>query len=345
MEPASAARKAKGPGIGALPVSHLEGGNGARAAGAYAHDVAPASVFATAWHVVKDAVSGFIDHDDLSRGASIAYFTLFAIVPVLLVVIAVAGLVFGREAAQGAVVAQLSGLMGTKTADALQDMIRSASQSTSGGLAAWIGVGAILLAASGVFGEVQSGLNGVWQAKPRSSGLTRLMRVRLASLGLVLTSGFLLMVSLAVSAGLAAWSKLLLAAFPAAGVALQVVDFLTSGLLMTGMFAAIYKILPDTPIAWRDVIFGSLLTTGLFAAGKYAIALYVSQSDVASSFGAASALIVLLLWIFFSAQIFLLGAEFTRAFAQRCGSHADGAPEKTHNAPVQELAGGGHVHP
>ena len=285
------------------------------------------SVFDTTWRVAKDAVSGFFAHDDLSRGASIAYFTLFALVPVLLLVIAIAGLVFGREAAQGAIVAELSGLMGTKTADALQDMIKSASQAEGGG-AAWVGVIAILLAASGVFGEVQAGLNGVWETKPRTSGLGRLVRVRIRSLGLVLTSGFLLMVSLAVSAGLAAWSKFMLAHFPGAGLLLQVVDFLISGVLMTGMFAAIYKILPDTPIAWRDVIFGSLLTTGLFVAGKYLIALYIGQSDVASSFGAASALIVLLLWIFFSAQIFLLGAEFTRAFAQRCGSHAgEASPE------------------
>jgi membrane protein len=279
-------------------------------------------MFDMSWRVAKDAVLGFIDHDDFSRGASIAYFTLFALVPVLLLVIAVAGLVFGREAAQGAVVAQLGGLMGVKTADALQDMIKSANQSTSGGIAAWVGVGAILLAASGIFGEVQSSLNNVWQAKPRGSSLSRLMRVRLRSLGLVLTLGFLLMVSLAASAGLAAWSKFLAATFPAAGVAVGVVDFVTSGVLMTGMFAAIYKILPDTPIDWRDVAFGAVLTTGLFLGGKYAIALYIGQSDVASSFGAASAAIVLLLWIFFSAQIFLLGAEFTRAFAQRCGSHA-----------------------
>ena len=296
------------------------------------------------WRVAKDAVTGFFAHDDLSRGASIAYFTLFALVPVLLLVIAVAGAVFGREAAQGAIVAQLSGLMGVKTADALQDMIKSASQPASGGIAAWMGIVAILLAASGVFGEVQAGLNQVWQTKPRTSGLSRLMRVRLFSLSLVLISGFLLMVSLAVSAGLAAWSKFLIAHFPAAGVIVQAVDFLTSGLLMAGMFAAIYKILPDTPIAWRDVVVGSLVTTGLFVAGKYAIALYIGQSDVASSFGAASALIVLLLWIFFSAQIFLLGAEFTRAYAQRCGSHADEAsPENREKNMVRPQASPGRA--
>ena len=285
------------------------------------------------WRVAKDAVTGFFAHDNLSRGASIAYFTLFAIVPVLLLVIAVAGAVFGREASQGTIVAQLSGLMGAKTANALQDMIMSASKPTSGGTAAWLGIFAILLAASGVFGEVQAGLNKIWQAKPAASGLSRLMRVRLFSLGLVLICGFLLMVSLAVSAGLAAWSKFLSGHFAAAAAIVQVVDVLTSGLLMAGMFAAIYKILPDTPIAWRDVIFGSLLTTSLFVAGKYLIGFYLGQSDVASSFGAASALIVLLLWIFFSAQIFLLGAEFTRAFAQRCGSHAGEAKKARAVAP------------
>jgi membrane protein len=295
-----------------------------------------------AWRVTRDAVTGFIDHDDFSRGASIAYFTLFALVPVLLLVIAVAGAVFGREAAEGAIVAQLGGLMGVKTAVALQDMIKSANEPTSG-WAAWMGIVAILLAASGVFGEVQAGLNQVWQAKSRASGLTRLMRVRLFSLSLVLISGFLLMVSLAVSAGLAAWSKFLVAHLPTAAAAIGVVDFLTSGLLMTGMFAAIYKILPDTPIAWRDVIVGSLLTTGLFVAGKYLIALYIGQSDVASSFGAASALIVLLLWIFFSAQIFLLGAEFTRAFAQRCGSRAGEAQQAPAKLAVSPQASRGRA--
>jgi membrane protein len=237
------------------------------------------------WVLVKDTVEGFVDDEALSRGASIAYYTLFSLAPVLLVVIAIAGLVFGREAAQGAIVV-------------------------------------LLVATSGVFGEVQSAMNAIWKAgPPRQSILSRLVRARIMSLGLVVTAGFLLTVSLATSAGLAAMGTYLRIIFPAAQVALNVVDVVVSGVLIAGLFAAMYKVLPDTDIAWRDVAVGAVATMLLFEGGKYAIALYVGQSNVASSYGAAGALIVLLVWIYYSAQIFLLGAEFTRSFARRYGSH------------------------
>jgi membrane protein len=177
--------------------------------------------------------------------------------------------------------------------------------------------------ATGVFGEVQSAMNAIWKAKSRASTLSRLVRARLASLGLVVTCGFLLMVSLAVSAGLEALSKFLKGLFPGAELALQVADFVISTALISGLFAAIYKVLPDKPITWRDVAIGAIATTVLFEGGKYLIALYIGQSNVASSYGAAGALIILLLWIF------LLGAEFTRAYAHRYGSHADGEASVT----------------
>ncbi len=273
------------------------------------------------WHLLRDTVEGFIDDDALSRGASIAYYTLFSLAPILLIVVALAGLAFGRDAARGALVDQLSGLMGGKSAEALQAMIESASDPKTGMTASLIGILAALITLTGAFGEVQSALNAIWKAKSRRSTLSRLMRARLASLGLVVTSGFLLTVSLVVSAALAALSNYLKAVFPAGEFALQVADIVISGTLLTGMFAAIYKVLPDTPIAWRDVAIGALVTTGLFEGGKYVIALYIGKSNVASSYGAAGALIILLLWIFYSAQIFLLGAEFTRAFARRYGTH------------------------
>ena len=273
------------------------------------------------WHLLRDTVEGFIDDDALSRGASIAYYTLFSLAPVLLIAIAIAGLAFGPDAARGAIVDQLSGLMGGKSAEALQAMVESASDPKTGMMASIIGILAALITITGAFGEVQSALNAIWKAKSRRSTLSRLMRARLASLGLVVTSGFLLTVSLVVSAALAALSNYLKAVFPAAEFALQVADIVISGALLTGMFAAIYKVLPDTPIAWRDVIIGALVTAGLFEGGKYVIALYIGKSNVASSYGAAGALIILLLWIFYSAQIFLLGAEFTRAFARRYGTH------------------------
>ena len=270
-----------------------------------------------------ETLTGFVEDDAFSRGASIAYFTLFSLAPVLLLVIAVAGLVFGQDAAEGAIVEQLSGLMGRDTAEATQAMIRSASDRMSGVIATLIGVGTILAAASGVFGEVQSALNAIWKAKSRRSTMSRLLRARIASFGLVITLGFVLMVSLALSAALTALAAFLKHSFPLAEVAVQAADFLISAVLISGMFAIMYKVLPDTPIRWRDVAIGALMATALFEGGKYLIALYIGQTDVASSFGAAGALIVLLLWIFYSTLIFLLGAEFTRAWTHVYGSRCD----------------------
>jgi membrane protein len=276
------------------------------------------------WLLLRDTVEGFIEDDGLSRGASIAYYTLFSIAPVLLVVVAIAGLVFGRDAAEGAIVAQLSSLMGRQTAEALQAMVESAAKPREGLLATVTGIVVLVVATTGVFGEVQAGLNNVWKAGPsKSSTLSRLLRARLTSISLVVMTGFLLTVSLATSAALASVSTYLKYVFPAATAALNVVDVVLSGVLIAGLFAAMFKVLPDTPIAWRDVGLGAVATTVLFEGGKYAIALYVGTSNVASSYGAAGALIVLLVWIYYSAQIFLLGAEFTRAFAKRFGSHAN----------------------
>jgi membrane protein len=280
----------------------------------------PRTALGRLWLVLRLMAEDFAADDAWSRGASIAYFTLFSVAPALLVVIAMAGLVFGRDAAQGAIVDQLSGLMGRETAEALQAMIRSASDRMTGRIATLIGLGTILIATTGVFGEVQSALNAVWKATPRRSTMSRLVRARLASLGLVIAFGFVLTVSLAVSAALAALSTFLHGVFPAMEVELAIVDFMLSIVLISALFAAMYKVLPDTPIAWRDVGIGALVATLLFEGGKYLIALYIGRSNIASSFGAAGALIVLLLWIFYSAQIFLLGAEFTRAWARVCGS-------------------------
>lgn len=276
------------------------------------------------WLLLQDTATGFIADDALSRGASIAYYTLFSIAPVLLVVVAIAGLAFGREAAEGAIVDQLSVMMGHQTAEALQGMIESAAKPREGMLATVVGIVVLIVATSGVFGEVQSAMNAIWKAEaPPHSTLTRLMRARLASIGLVVTSGFLLTVSLATSAALASLSTYLKYVFPGVQAALSVFDVAMSAVMIGGMFAAMFKVLPDTDIAWRDVAIGALATTILFEGGKYAIAFYIGQSNVASSYGAAGALIVLLVWIYYSAQIFLLGAEFSRAYARRYGSHAN----------------------
>jgi len=282
------------------------------------------NALSAAWHLLRDTFSAFVEDEALSWGASIAYYTLFSIAPVLLVVVAIAGLAFGREAAEGAIVDQFSVLMGHQTAEALQGMIESAAKPHEGTLATIIGVIVLFIAVSGVFGEVQSAMNAIWKAAPaEGSTLTRLMRGRLVSMGLVVTAGFLLTVSLAASAALAGFSTYLSIVFPVLQPVLAAVDIVLSAALICGLFAAMFKVLPDVDIAWRDVAIGALASTILFEAGKYAIAFYIGQSNVASSYGAAGALIILLVWIYYSAQIFLLGAEFSRAYAKRYGSHAN----------------------
>jgi membrane protein len=272
-----------------------------------------------AWTLIRESVAGFIDDDLLSRGAAIAYYTVFSIGPVLFIVIGIAGVVFGHEAAQGAIVAQLSGLMGERSAELLQTAIRSADHPGAGKLAAAVGIAGLLFTASGVFGEMRSALNIVWKMPPQRSAIGRVLRGRIASLGLVVALGFLLMVSLAIDAALTVAARYASDLFPAVPILLRLLNFAISLTLTSLLFAAIYKVLPDTPIAWRDVFFGAIVTAVLFTIGKTLIGFYLGSSAVTSSFGAAGALAVMLLWIYYSAQIFLLGAEFVRAYQKLNG--------------------------
>lgn len=284
--------------------------------------------------LIKESIAAFIDDEALSHGAAIAYYTIFAIAPVLLIAIAIAGLAFGQAAAQGAIVDQLSGLMGKQSAEAVQSMLQSASNGYSGTIATIAGIATLLITASGVFVEMQSSLNAIWKARPDTSTVSRLIRARLVSLGLIMALGFLLMVSLAASAALTALGSYLNDILPAIRLLLYIGNFIVSFVLVALLFAAIYKFLPDTPIAWRDVAIGAVVTTLLFTVGKWLIGLYIGSSRVASTYGAAGALIVLLLWIYYSAQIFLLGAEFTKCYARRHGSRA----EEARRAPPDDRA-------
>jgi membrane protein len=288
-------------------------------------------MLSVAWKMLKDTALAFLEDEALSRGAAIAFYTVTSIAPVLLIVIAIAGLAFGREAAQNAILAQLSGLMGQQTAEVLQTAVASASGKSSGILATVIGIVTLIATASGVFGEMQSALNAIWKAKPKGTTVSRLIRARAASLGLVAALGFLLMVSLVVSAGLTAFGNYLNAVLPFGKAILAILNTVISLVLMSVLFAAIYKVLPDRPLAWADVIVGAVATAILFTIGKSLIGWYIGSSAVASSFGAAGALIVLLLWVYYSVQIFLLGAEFTKIYANRHGSKQ--------NDPVAESTG------
>jgi membrane protein len=274
-----------------------------------------------AWKMIKDTVLSFIEDSALSRGAAIAFYTVTSIAPVLLIVVAIAGLVFGREAAQNAISGQLTGLMGQQTADVLQAAIASAAGKSSSILATMVGIATLVLTASGVFGEMQSALNAIWKTEPQATTVSRLIQARAVSLGLVAALGFLLIVSLAVSAGLTAFGNYLDSIMPIGRFILPVLNFVVSFALLAVLFAAIYKVLPDRPLEWRDVIFGAVVTAILFTIGKSLIGLYLGSSAIASSYGAAGGLIVLLLWVYYSVMIFLLGAEFTKTYANRHGSH------------------------
>jgi membrane protein len=280
-------------------------------------------MFSAAWKMLKDTVLAFINDEALSRGAAIAFYTATSIAPVLLIVIAIAGLAFGRDAAQNAIIEQLSGLMGQQTAEVLQTAVASAANKSSGAVATIIGIITLMVTASGVFGEMQTALNVIWKAKPKGTTVSRLIRARAASLGLVAALGFLLMVSLVVSTVLTAFGNYLDLILPFGKVILTVLNVVVSLVLISFLFAAIYKVLPDRNLEWGDVVVGAIVTGVMFTIGKTLISWYIGSSAVASSFGAAGALIVLLLWVYYSAQVFLLGAEFTKVYANTHGSKQD----------------------
>ena len=271
------------------------------------------------WSMLQETVADYIEDEALSRGAAIAYYTIFSIAPVLVICIAIAGLVFGEEAAQGAMVGQLRGMMGDQAAEAIQTMIASAGNKTSGIWATVIGIITLLITATGVFGEMQASLNLIWKAQA-PTGVTGILKARAAGLGLVATLGFLLLVSLVVSAALTALGASLNRVVPGMDTILRLANFLFSFLMVSALFAAIYKILPDRQLRWKDVGVGAVATAFLFTVGKTLIGLYIGSSSVASSYGAAGALVIVLLWIYYSSQIFLLGAEFTKVWASHHGS-------------------------
>ena len=273
--------------------------------------------------LLKSTASSFLEDEALTRGAAISFYTVTSIAPLLLIVVAIAGLVFGRDAAQGAIVAQLSGLMGQQTAEFFQNILANASSKTTGVLSTILGVGTLIITATGVFGEMQSALNTIWKVETKATTLSRLVRARAASLGLVVVLGFLLMVSLVVSAVLSALGAYLETVLPIGRLVISGLNLAISFVLISTLFGAIFKVLPDRRLEWRDVIVGALASSFLFSVGKFLIAWYLGSSGVASTYGAAGALILLLLWVFYSVQIFLLGAEFTKAFANAHGSHAN----------------------
>lgn len=287
-----------------------------------------------AWRLIKDAVLGFVDHEAMTRGAAIACYTLFSIAPLLVLAVAIAGFFFGRDAVSDAVSAQLTGLVGQEGGKAIQEVMKGQESSGGKGIAALIGFGILFITASGVFAELQGALNVIWAAESKPVSVGALVKARALSVGLVGATGFLLLVSLMVSALLSAFGSWITGFIPALEILLKVVNFVV-GLGFTALlFGAIYKILPDRHLAWRDVAVGAVITAFLFSLGKTVIGWYIGGSGMTQSYGAAGALIVVLLWVYYSAQVFLLGAEFTRAWAAREGAWKGRMPARGASAPI-----------
>jgi membrane protein len=273
------------------------------------------------WHLVREAAIGWWNDRATSLGAAIAFFTVFSLAPMLLIVIAVAGLVFGHEAAQGAIVSELGGMLGKTSATLIETMIASASNVQAGAFGTIVGVVTFLVLVTGAVLELQDDLNQIWKVTPSERyGLWQIVRTRLLSIALVIGFGFLLLVSLLLDAGLSALGAYLESGFSGATLILSTLNAGASFLIAVLLFAMIYKILPAVDLTWRDVAVGALVTGVLFTLGKILIGWYLGTSGVESSYGAAASLITILLWIYYSSLILLFGAEFTKAYAELRGS-------------------------
>jgi membrane protein len=289
------------------------------------------------WILIREASSQWWNEDrPFELAAALAYYTLFSLAPMLVIAVSVAGFFFGREAAQNQIVETLSGFVGKDAGIVIQTMIENASkqQTTDSIFAMLVGVVLLLFGAGGVVGQLQSSLNMIWGVEPRpDQGILGFIKERFISYGMVLGVGFLLLVSLVVSAALSAFDKYIGGTAAGAGLLLQVIHFVVSLGLIAFMFAAIYRFMPDGRISWRDVVVGGILTALLFNVGKFFIGLYLGQSSVTSVYGAAGSLVTLLLWIYYSSLIFFFGAELTQVYATRFGSGLTPSPNAQPAAP------------
>jgi len=274
------------------------------------------------WKFLKDIVTQWLEDQAFQLASSLSYYTLFSLAPILIIAIAVAGLVFGREAAQNQIVHTIQGLVGQESAKAIQELIQNASnQPKSGMISTLLGVVALMFGAGGVVGQLQTSLNTIWGVTAKSGrGVWGFVRERFVSFAMVLGVGFLLLVSLAITAFLTGLTHIMGKLFGGTAVIAHGLDILVSFAFVTALFAMIYKFLPDVRIEWRDVWIGAVLTSFLFTIGKVLIGLYLGSSGVTSAYGAAGSLITVLLWVYYSSLIFFFGAEFTQVYATRYGS-------------------------
>ena len=297
--------------------------------------------FKVGFDVLKQTVKDWADDKAPRLGAALAYYTIFSIAPLLVIVIAIAGIWFDKQVAQEQIFQQISGLVGEDGGKAISGMLKAADKPKEGMIASILAVVTLIFGATGVFIQLQDALNTIWEVKPKPGrGIMGFIRQRLLSLAMVMGIGFLLLVSLVMSAGLAVAGKWFSGSMPGGEAIWQVINFAISFLVIAAMFTLMFKYLPDVKIAWKDVWLGGFLTAFLFTVGKFALGMYLGRSSVSSAYGAAGSLVILLLWVYYSAQILFLGAEFTQVYANRFGKKLEPS-ENAVWAPGQKEAQAG----
>ena len=276
------------------------------------------------WEVLREAADDWMEDKASQLGAAMAFYSVLSLAPLLVIAIAIAALVFGEQEAKDQLAGQMTELMGPAGAEAVVELIQQAQQPRAGTIAALLGLATLLFGASGVFGQLQDAMNTIWEVKPEPMGVWGYIRSRFLSFAMVLGTGFLLLASLVLSAWVTGVSDLLARQMAGLDTLAQMANQLISFGVVMVLFALIFRMLPDTNVAWRDVWFGAAITALLFSIGKYLIGLYLGTSSVGSAYGAAGSLVVLVLWIYYSAQIMFFGAEVTQVWARKFGSRAVG---------------------
>ncbi|MEH2455699.1 YihY/virulence factor BrkB family protein [Nostoc sp.] len=273
------------------------------------------------WKLLQETFKEWSEDKASRLAAALAYYTIFSIAPLLIIVIAIAGVVFGEEAARGQIVAQIQGLVGKDGAQFIQTAIQNANKPQTGAIASIISVVVLLVGATGLFTELQDSLNTIWEVKPKPGrGVNNMIRLRFLSFAMVIGIGFLLLVSLVISSGLAALVKYFGNILPGIDLLWRIVNFVLSFSSTTALFGLIFKVLPDVKITWNDVFIGSVITSFLFSIGRFLLGQYLGNGSFGSTYGAAGSLVVLLAWVNYAAQILFFGAEFTQVYARRYGS-------------------------
>jgi membrane protein len=272
------------------------------------------------FELLRDTWKEFGEDKAARLGAALAYYTIFSIGPLILITIAVAGFFFGEQAAQGQIVGSIEGVVGTAGAEVIQEALKNAGNTGAGIVSTIIGGVTLLLGASGIFGQLQDALNTIWEVKSKSTGIVAMIKERLFTFLMVLGTGLILLAALIVNAALALISPLIQDAIPGGSFVLQILNYVVTFVLITLVFMIVYKVLPDAEISWKDVRIGAAVTAFLFMLGQFALAFYLSVSNPGSAYGAAGSLVIVLVWIFYTAQIVFLGAEFTQVYANRFGS-------------------------